>query len=168
MKFACAASIWTVAMSLMTGPDGRPASFDGAAWVSRDGKFWWNGAVWVPLRRKFRPNFGLIGGALALVAGAWLAWNFLLPMLNPPPMGVTNQKIDSATRVEFDYARDTACSELTFRLVFYDSSDNQIQVFDDSTISSVPSDKTVHFTLNISPALPAAAVRFDADPACHG
>jgi hypothetical protein len=136
--------------------------------MSENGRYRWNGVVWQPVQRRMELPYGWIMGAFLLVVVGLLLWNFVIPMLNPPLMGVTNQRIDSRTQVEFDYARDTGCNELTFRLVFYDSADNQVQVFDDSTISSVPADKTVHFTLTVSPPLPSAAVRFDADPACHG
>jgi hypothetical protein len=136
--------------------------------MSENGRYRWNGVVWQPVQRRMELPLGWIIGAVLIVAAGFMVWNFVLPMLNPPPMGVTNQKIDSLTQVEFDYARDTPCNELTFRAVFYDSADNQVQVFDDSTISSVPANKTVHFTITISPPLPSTAVRFDADPACHG
>jgi hypothetical protein len=155
-------------MSTLVGPDGRPPRLEGSSWVSDDGRYRWNGVDWLPQRRRAQIPYGLIIAGLAVLAAAFVAWNYVLPILYPPPMGVTNPKIDSPTRVEFDYARDTSCEELTFRLVFYDGADNQVQVFDDSAISSVPSNKTVHFTLNISPALPSNAARFDADPACHG
>jgi len=32
------------------GPDGRPAVFDGGAWITQDRRYWWNGAAWVPLQ----------------------------------------------------------------------------------------------------------------------
>lgn len=136
--------------------------------MSDDGRYRWNGVVWQPMQRRVELPFGWIIGAVLLAAAVFLVLNFVLPTLYPPPMGVTNQKIDSPTQVEFDYARATGCNELTFRAVFYDNADNQVQVFDDSTISSVPANKTVHFTITISPPLPSTAVRFDADPACHG
>jgi hypothetical protein len=155
-------------MSSLVGPDGRPPRLEGSTWMSENGRYRWNGTDWLPVRRRMELPYGWIMGGLLLVVAAFLVWNFVIPMLYPPPMGVTDPKIDSRTQVEFDYARDTPCNELTFRLVFYDSAGNQVQDFDDSTINSVPSDKTVHFTLMISPPLPSAAVRFDADPACHG
>lgn len=136
--------------------------------MSDDGRYRWNGVVWQPVQRRLELPFGWIIAGGAVLAMAFVLWYFVLPLLYPPPMGVTNPRIDSSTQVEFDYARDTPCNELTFRAVFYDSADNQVQVFDDSTISSVPADKTVHFTLTISPPLPSTAVRFVADPACHG
>ena len=155
-------------MSSLVGPDGRPPRLEGTIWMSDDGRYRWNGVVWQPVQRGLQLPFGWIIAGGAVLAMAFVAWYFVLPLLYPPPMGVTNPVIDSRTQVEFDYARDTPCSELTFRAVFYDNADNQVQVFDDSTISSVPADKTVHFTLTISPPLPSTAVRFDAVPACHG
>src|SRR5205807_2283637 len=48
------------AMSAVFGPDGRPAQFDGTAWVSADGTEFWDGAAWQPIRRpKARPS-GLV------------------------------------------------------------------------------------------------------------
>lgn len=155
-------------MSSLVGPDGRPPRLEGSTWMSANGRYRWNGVDWQPVAARMQVPYGWIMGGLVVVAAAFLVWNFVLPVLYPPLMGVTNQKIDSPTQVEFDYARDTPCGELTFRAVFYDGADNEVQVFDDSTISSVPAYKTVHFTLTISPPLPSTAVRFDADPACHG
>jgi hypothetical protein len=160
-------------MGFMIGPDGRPASFDGRAYVSSDGKYWWNGVAWMPLQGRgfgFRPTMGQVVMVVAVLLGAFVVWNFVVPNVFPPNVqyGVTNTKIDSPTQVEFDYIRDSPCGELTFRAVFYDANDNQVRVFDDSTINSVMSNRQVHFTLKISPPLPAGAVRFDALPACHG
>ena len=155
----------------MIGPDGRPASYDGSAYVSSDGRYWWNGVAWMPLQaRGFRPSISQVVIGIAVLLGVFVVWNFVVPNIWLPDVqyGVTNTKIDSPTRVEFDYIRDQPCGELTFRAVFYDANGNQVRVFDDSTISSVPSNKMVHFTLNISPPLPSTAVRFDALPACHG
>ena len=38
-------------MDAQIGPDGRPAVFEGGAWVSQDRRFWWNGAAWLPLKK---------------------------------------------------------------------------------------------------------------------
>ena len=157
----------------MLGPDGRPATFDGAAYVSSDGRYWWNGAAWMPLNRPvrgFRLSVGQIVVLIAVLVIGFVAWTYVVPDIFPPDVqyGVTNPKIDSPTQVEFDYIRGTACSELSFRAVFYDVNGNQVRVFDDSTINNVPSNRTVHFTLRITPPLPSNAVRFDALPACHG
>jgi hypothetical protein len=159
-------------MGVMTGPDGYPATYDGSAWVSRDGKYWWNGAAWMPAKATigWRPSVGQLLIVVAVLLGAFMVWKFILPDFFPPDVqyGVTNTKIDSPTQVEFDYIRATACGELTFRAVFYDANGNQVQVFDDSTINSVPSNQLIHFTLKITPPVPSTAVRFDAVPACLG
>ena len=159
-------------MGLMMGPDGQPATFTGSAWVSRDGRYWWNGSAWMPSKTSvgWRPSLGQIFMAVAVLIGAFVVWKVVIPDIFPPDVqyGVTNTKIDSSTQVEFDYIRATACNELSFRAVFYDANDNQVRVFDDSTINSVPSNQQVHFTLKITPALPSSAVRFDALPACLG
>jgi hypothetical protein len=160
-----------VRMGLMMGPDGQPATYDGTAWVSRDGRYWWNGAAWMPARAiGWRPSLGQVFIVFAVLLGLFVVWRFVLPNFFPPDVqyGVTNTKIDSPTQVEFDYIRATSCNELTFRAVFYDNADNQVQLFDDSTINSVPSNQLVHFTLKITPPIPASVVRFDAVPACLG
>jgi len=57
------------AMETQLGPDGRPAVFEGGAWVSQDRRFWWDGAAWLPLKR---PGAGIplvkIGMGLLLLA----------------------------------------------------------------------------------------------------
>ena len=158
-------------MNVIMGPDGQPATFDGSAWVSRDGRYFWNGAAWLPARKPaWRPSLGQLFIVAAVLLGAFVVWRFVVPNIFPPDVqyGVTNTKIDSPTQVEFDYIRATPCGELTFRAVFYDTAGNQVRVFDDSTINSVMSNQLVHFTLKITPPLPSSAVRFDVNPACLG
>ena len=52
------------------GPDGLPARFDGGAWRSHDGLYWWNGAAWVPAAKKSLAGPWLVkfGSALVLLA----------------------------------------------------------------------------------------------------
>ena len=38
------------AMATGIGPDGRPAVFEGGAWLSHDRHFRWNGVDWVPVK----------------------------------------------------------------------------------------------------------------------
>lgn len=159
-------------MDVIAGPDGRPATFDGAAWVSADRAYWWNGAAWQPItrRRGLRPNWFVIGMALLLLVAGVIAVNkFQYDAAHPPviPLGVTNAKIDSPSQVEFDYAQKTACNNLTFKGVFYDKNGQTVQVFDISSTTNVPANKVVHMTFQLQPPLPASAVRFDAIPTCH-
>jgi hypothetical protein len=159
-------------MDALVGPDGQPSRFDGAAYVSSDGRYWWNGAAWQPIRSRRSPNFFVMGLGLVIIAAVGLvlfgvikpgAW---APRPQPVVLGVTNAKIDTPTQVEFDYARATACHYLTFKGVFYDKTGKQVDLYVGSG-QSVPANKTVHFTVNVSPPLPATAVRFDAIPTCH-
>lgn len=159
-------------MDVITGPDGRPATFDGAAWISADRMYWWNGGAWEPLKRRrgFRPNWFVIGMALLLVAaGVIFVSKVQYDAAHPPvvPLGVTNAKIDSPSQVEFDYAQKTACNGLTFKGVFYDKNGKTVQVFDASSVTHVPANQVVHMTFHVTPPLPATAVRFDAIPTCH-
>jgi len=58
-------------MDTQLGPDGRPAVFEGDAWVSQDRRFWWNGAAWLPLKRAGAAiplvNIGIVLLILAII-----------------------------------------------------------------------------------------------------
>jgi hypothetical protein len=58
------------AMDAPVGPDGLPAVFDGGAWRSHDRLFWWDGATWVPAKKKSTAGLWLIkiGTSVVLVA----------------------------------------------------------------------------------------------------
>src|SRR5579859_1313761 len=99
----------------MIGPDGQPPTFNGTSWLSRDGRYFWNGTAWQPIvRRRGRPNLVLIGIAIVIIAGVALAIKTIPGPKDTTPYGVTNAKIDSPTQVEFDYRSQTACNTLTF------------------------------------------------------
>src|SRR5258708_6500357 len=110
-------------MDAMLGPDGRPSRLDGAAWISADGRFWWNGAAWQPIKR---PGLRLpIAIPAIILVVAFAAWFVVTKVLAPPGssvvvMGVSNAKIDGSSRIELDYARADTCPDLTFEIVFYD------------------------------------------------
>jgi len=159
-------------MDGIVGPDGRPATFDGAAWISQDGRYWWNGTVWQPVKRSrsLRPNWFVIAMAVIIVGVVAVFFTQVHHDAVSPdkiPLGVSNARIDSPTQVQFDYSTATACNGLTFRAVFYDKTGKQVQVFDNSTVASAPAHKLVHFTVSVSPPIVASAVRFDAIPTCH-
>src|SRR5258708_34898773 len=101
-------------MDFQVGPDGQPPRFDGAAWVSQDGRHFWNGAAWQPIKKPRTRISGLvIALAVLVVAGvAFIAY----AVLSPKPFegeGVSNARIDSSTEIEVDYRRGTTWRELT-------------------------------------------------------
>ncbi len=157
-------------MSAEIGPDGQPPRFDGAAWVSQDGRYFWNGVAWQPIARPgFRPSGLVIGLAIVVVAigavGIYVA-------LKPHPFegeGVSNAKIDSPTEIEFDYRRGSSCANLTFEYKFFDSSGKQVDDLADTKGDAVDGGRDYHFDIKASPGEPAIdsrAVRFEADATC--
>src|SRR5260370_30278177 len=90
-------------MAAEVGPDGQPPRFDGAAWVSQDGKYFWNGAAWQKIKRpRFRPPIAItVIVVLVVVVAGFVAKS--IPQPAPPPYGVTNGKIKNATQFEFVY-----------------------------------------------------------------
>src|SRR5260370_42023776 len=105
--------------SQVTGPDGRPAVFDGAAWVSQDRLYWWNGAAWQPIKKPgFRPSGLVIILALFVIGTViYIAYSNLTRPFEGE--GVTNAKIDSQTQIEFDYHASGTCSSLVFNYKFF-------------------------------------------------
>jgi len=154
-------------MSGMMGPDGKPATFDGTAWVSEDGRYWRNGAAWQPFKRRgFQPPIAVTAIVLLVLAGAWFVLHNL-PKAPPEKYGVTNAKIDSSTEFEFDYRRSATCDDLTFDYLFYDKSGHQVDHFQGEKHNKVVANETVHFDVIGFEAIDARAVRFDAIPTCH-
>src|SRR5450759_263801 len=99
-------------MDFQVGPDGQPPRFDGAAWVSQDGRHFWNGGAWQPMKKPRTRISGLVI-ALGVLIVAGVAY-ILFAELSPKPFegdGVSNARIDSSTEIEFDYIRSTTCSE---------------------------------------------------------
>ena len=157
-------------MSAEVGPDGQPPRFDGAAWVSQDGRYWWNGAVWQPVARPrgFRPSILLIVLAVFIFgAVGYIAFN----KLHQPYAGegVSNAKIDSRTEIEFDYRRATTCNNLTFEYNFFDGGGKQVDVFHDTAGGRVDGGVLTHFDVKGDASQPfdSRAVRFEADATCN-
>jgi hypothetical protein len=154
-------------MSEMIAPDGRAPIFDGASWVSQDGRYWWNGAAWQLIKKPgFRPPIAVAVIVLALLAGAWYVFPKIIPRVAPPAYGVTNTTIDSSTHFEFDYRRSTACNDLTFGYLFFDNGGHQVDKLADEKHSQVLGNKTYHFHIYSFVAIDSRAVRFDAMPTC--
>jgi len=158
-------------LSELIGPDGLPPSFDGAAWVSRDGKYWWNGISWQPIVLKRGPNYALIGmviGIIALIAFVVIAYP--RSIIDTTTYGVTNATIDSPTQIEFDYRAQDSCNNLTFVYTFYNAQGIKVGEFQDETPSQVTAGKSAHFTIstNSGEQIDPSATRFTATPTCHG
>ena len=159
-------------MDAMVGPDGRPSTFDGAAWISQDGKYWWNGAAWQPVKRRgaFQPPIALAVIIVAVLVGAWFLFTRVIPPDTKPPvvMGVTNAKIVSSTQIEFDYARSTRCGELNFQIVFYDKSGRSVGDYVSEYVNGASPGVEHHYVFKTKDTIPSSAVRFVATPACNG
>lgn len=155
-------------MSAMVGPDGQPPTFDGAAWVSQDGRYWWNGAAWQPIKRKgFQPPYAVIVIVVVVLAGAWFVLQHL-PQPAQPQNGVSNAKIDSPTQFEFDYRRSTSCNDLTFAYTFYDGGGHVVGRYPDQLHNKMIGGRTYHVTVDASGvSIDSHAVRFDAVATCH-
>jgi hypothetical protein len=156
-------------LSEMIGPDGQPPTFTGAAWVSRDGRYWWNGTAWqATVKPRRRPNLVLIGIGIVIVAGVALAIRAIPGPTDNTPYGISNAKIDSPTQVEFDYRSKTACKTLTFHYTFFSSTGSTVDDRDDQEQSQVIAGKTYHFTITATDkAIDSRATRFTALPTCH-
>jgi hypothetical protein len=157
-------------MDLQVGPDGNPAHFDGAAWVSQDGRYFWNGAAWQPIKKPRTRISGLvIALGILIVAGVGF---IAFAMFSPKPFegdGVSNARIDSSTEVEFDYRRSTTCANLTFEYRFYDAGSQQVDTFHDINGGLVSGGVMHHFDIKTDPGQPidSRATRFVADATCN-
>jgi hypothetical protein len=157
-------------MAVELGPDGQPPRFDGAAWVSQDGRYFWNGAVWYPIKkRSWTPSLIFVAIGVFVVGAVGY---FLFSALSPKPFagdGVSNAKIDSSTEIEFDYLRSVTCTNLTFEYKFFDNYDKQVDDFSDTTGGQVEGGKTYHFDIKADSSQPInfSAVRFEADATCN-
>jgi hypothetical protein len=160
-------------MSAEVGPDGQPPRFDGAAWVSQDGRYWWNGAGWQPVirRRGFRPSGLLIVLAVFIFAAVgYIAFDVLHHVQELfAGEGVSNAKIDSSTEIEFDYRRVSTCNNLTFQYNFFDRGGKQVDVFHDTTGGRVDGGVLTHFDIKGDGSQPidSRAVRFEANATCN-
>jgi hypothetical protein len=155
-------------MSAMLGPDGKAPTFSGGAWVSADGRYWWNGGTWQPIKKRgWRPPIAVPLIVLAVVVGAWYFVTHVQSKTPPEPYGVTNARIDSSTEFEFNYRRATSCKDLTFDYAFLDKAARQVDKYTDEQHSQVDADTTSHFDVFTFTAINAKAVRFNAVPTCH-
>jgi hypothetical protein len=59
------------------GPDGRPAVYEGGAWVSQDRRYFWNGAAWLPAKRAGGPLINIGIGLLFLAIIGYAAYTTL-------------------------------------------------------------------------------------------
>ena len=157
------------AVDAFPGPDGKPAHFDGAAWISSDGAFWWNGTAWqrYAARRRFRIN-GFVLVMLLVCAGvaSYLIYQYTH---QPPPVaqGVYNTNIVSSNAIEFDYQRATSCSDVTFEYQFFDKNDAKVSDFVGDGHHAVQGMQVYHVHVTLIDSLPSTAVRFIAIDTCH-
>jgi hypothetical protein len=156
------------------GPDGRPAVFDGAAWVSQDRRYWWNGAAWLPIKKTgFRPSgLVIVLGFFVIAAAAYILYSTLTRHFEGD--GVTNARIDSSTQIEFDYHASRSCNKLTFGYKFFDSGGHQVDTLSDVNGHAVSGGSDYHFTISGSQGVVGGsvtidprAVRFEADAVCN-
>ena len=158
-------------MSATVGPDGQPSRFDGAAWVSADGRFWWNGAAWQPMRRtRSGPSGLVIVLAIFVVAAvAFIGYKLFQTVTEPfAGDGVSNTQIDSSTQIEFDYYRGSTCNNLTFDYRFYDSSGRLVDEFQSDQGHHIDGGSRNHITVVLDHPLPSVATRFEAVATCSG
>ena len=157
-------------MNVMVAPDGKPAQFNGQAWMSQDGKYWWNGAAWQRIGRRRGPNLFVIGMGVLIAAVVVLVVTGVIRPAPPPPtpkvvMGVTNPKIDSSTQIEFDYARSASCSQLRFEITFYDKAGHALDRYL-GTVNFVSARSTHHYVFHTDHAIATGSVRFAVTPTC--
>jgi hypothetical protein len=109
---------------------------------------------------------------LALVLGALMVAAFVA--FNSKPdygHGVTNAKIDSTVKFEFDYHADRTCPYEDVMYVFYDGNGNKLGSFIDTTMNAVVAGRNYHYVITAalpSMALDPRAVRFQANASCNG
>ena len=151
------------------GPDGRPANFDGAAWVSSDGRFWWNGSVWLPIRGRQRiriSGFVVVMAVIVLGVVGWLGYQYTHQPL-PVAQGVSNARIVSPTEIQFDYQRATSCADVTFEYYFFNSAGVRVRDFAGSGHHSVVGMETYHVTVTLDSPLDPSIQSFTAIDTCH-
>ena len=157
-------------MNVMVAPDGKPAQFNGQAWISQDGKYSWNGAAWQRIGKRRGPNLFVIGMGVLIVGAVGLVVTGVIRPAPPPPtpkvvMGVTNAKIDSSTRIEFDYARSSNCVQLRFEITFYDKAGHAQDLYIGDAQFVSPG-VTHHYVFHTDHAIPPTSVRFAVTPTC--
>ena len=155
----------------MVDPNGRPPHFDGAAWVSEDGGFWWNGTAWQAIVRQRQVPWGIVGGIVAIiVVAAIVIFSFRGHLtIDTSTYGATNEQIDSSALIEFDYRDQNGCNNLTFIYTFYNQQGIKVSEFDDQLSRSVTAGQSYHFTISIAngQGFDPSATRFTVTPTCH-
>ena len=116
-------------------------------------------------------------GARRLVLLVFLAVGALLiafVVLHPKTdygQGVTNAKIDSPLKFEFDYHAVQSCKYEDVFYVFFDAKGNRLGRFADTTMSEVVAGRDYHYIVTAdqpSMTLDPRAVRFQANASCNG
>jgi len=157
-------------MSAVFGPDGRPAQFDGTAWVSADGTHFWNGAAWQPIGRPKPRRSGLVIVLAIFVAGVVLFGGYRLFQRVTTPYagdGVSNAQMDSSTQIEFDYKRSATCHSLTFDYRFFDSKGAMVDELESQQGHEIAGGRSIHVTANTARSIDSRATRFEALATCH-
>jgi hypothetical protein len=155
-------------LSELVDPSGRRPRFDGAAWVSQDGAYWWNGTAWQPIvRRRTPPPWGLIVAVVVILGViAVVVYTHQGPLIDLSQYGATNTVIDGPTQVEFDYRAQDTCSNLTFIYTFYDAQGIKVGEVSESFGREVKAGQSYHFTVALSQPIDPSAARFTATPNC--
>ena len=152
-------------------PSGRRPRFDGAAWVSQDGNYWWNGTAWQPIVRRRQVPWGVVVGVVAIiVATAFVVHSFPRQLFDTSTYGATNAQIDSSGLIEFDYRAHDNCSNLTFIYTFYNPQGIKVSEFQDQQSKQVTAGQTQHFAIAIGNGgqqIDSSATRFTVTPTCH-
>lgn len=154
----------------MVDPSGRLPRWDGAAWISQDGRFWWNGTAWQPIVRRRQLPWGLIVGVVVVIAViAFVVHQFPRQIIDTTVYGVSNAQIDSSTMIEFDYRAKDSCNNLVFIYDFYDAQGIKVGEFQDQQGNQVQAGKSYHFTITTTNGQPIdpSATRFTATPTCN-
>jgi len=151
----------------LVDPSGRTPTFDGAAWVSQDRNFWWNGTAWQPIVRPQRRPWGVIAIAIAIIAvAAFVIHSVPRQIVDTNTYGATNTVIDGPTQIEFDYRSQDSCSDLRFIYTFYNAEGVKLGDVPDPAGRSVSGGQLYHFTVALLRTVDPAASRFTATPNC--
>jgi hypothetical protein len=155
-------------LSEQVDPSGRRPTWDGAAWVSQDGRFWWNGTTWQPIVRRRQVPWGVVGFAIVILAIiAFVIHAFPRQIIDTNHYGATNATIDSSTQIEFDYLAQDSCNNLTFVYTFYDAQGIKVGEFQDSQSRQVAAGQSYHMVIDTSQPIDPSATRFTATPVCN-
>jgi hypothetical protein len=85
--------------------------------------------------------------------------------------GVTNAKIDSPLKFEFDYHAAQSCRNEDVVYAFFDAKGNLLGRFANTTMNAVVAGKDYHYIVTAdrpSMTLDPRAVRFQANASCNG